>query len=90
MTLTDLDQLYANFTLPEQDRAAVAVGQAVELRADAYPGEVFQGEVTAIEPQIDPATRVLRSRRRWPIPSIACCPECSSMPAWCCRRSRTW
>ena len=42
VTLTDLDQLYANFTLPEQDRASVAVGQPVELRVDAYPGEVFR------------------------------------------------
>ncbi|HEX6011770.1 MAG TPA: efflux RND transporter periplasmic adaptor subunit [Geminicoccaceae bacterium] len=60
VTLTDLDRLYANFTLPEQDRAALAVGQQVELRADAFPGEVFPGEVTAIEPQVDPSTRVIR------------------------------
>ena len=60
VTLTDLSRLYATFTLPEQDRSEVAVGQTVELRADAFPGEVFAGEVTAIEPQIDPATRVMR------------------------------
>ena len=60
VTLTDLSQLYATFTLPEQERSQVAVGQTVELRADAFPGEVFRGEVTAIEPQIDPATRVMR------------------------------
>jgi membrane fusion protein, multidrug efflux system len=60
VTLTDLDQLYANFTLPEQDRSAVAAGQRVELRADAFPGETFVGEITAIEPQIDPSTRVIR------------------------------
>jgi multidrug efflux system membrane fusion protein len=60
VTLTDLTHLYATFTLPERDRSEVAVGQPVELRADAYPGEVFKGEVTAIEPQIDPTTRVMR------------------------------
>lgn len=60
VTLTDLTHLYATFTLPERDRSEVAVGQPVELRADAYPGEVFKGEVTAIEPQVDPATRVMR------------------------------
>jgi multidrug efflux system membrane fusion protein len=60
VTLTDLSRLYATFTLPEQDRSEVAVGQTVELRADAFPGEVFTGAVTAIEPQIDPATRVMR------------------------------
>ena len=60
VTLTDLSQLYATFTLPERDRSSVAVGQKVELRGDAFPGEVFTGEITAIEPQIDPTTRVLR------------------------------
>jgi membrane fusion protein, multidrug efflux system len=60
VTLTDLDRLYANFTLPEQDRSAVKVGQSVELRVDAYRGEVFEGEITTIEPQIDPETRVIR------------------------------
>ena len=60
VTLTDLGHLYATFTLPERDRAAVAVGQPVELRADAFPDEVFKGAVTAIEPQVDPATRVMR------------------------------
>lgn len=60
VTLTDLGHLYATFTLPERDRAAVAVGQPVELRADAFPDEVFKGAITAIEPQVDPATRVMR------------------------------
>lgn len=60
VTLTDLGHLYATFTLPERDRASVAVGQPVELRADAFPDEVFKGAVTAIEPQVDPGTRVMR------------------------------
>jgi multidrug efflux system membrane fusion protein len=60
VTLTDLTHLYATFTLPERDRSSVAVGQPVELRADAYPDEVFKGEITAIEPQVDPGTRVMR------------------------------
>ncbi|MGD9510516.1 MAG: efflux RND transporter periplasmic adaptor subunit [Geminicoccaceae bacterium] len=60
VTLTDLSRLYATFTLPERDRSSVAVGQPVELRADAFPGEMFKGEVTAIEPQVDPGTRVMR------------------------------
>jgi multidrug efflux system membrane fusion protein len=68
VTLTDLDQLYATFTLPEQDRSAVAVGQPVELRADAFAGEVFKGEITAIEPQIDPSTRVMRVQATLPNP----------------------
>lgn len=60
VTLTDLDELYANFTLPEQDRSSLSVGQTVELRVDAYPARTFEGQISAIEPQVDPTTRVIR------------------------------
>jgi multidrug efflux system membrane fusion protein len=60
VTLTDLDTLYANFTLPEQDRAKVDVGQSVDIRVDAYPDRIFAGKVSTVEPQIDPQTRTLK------------------------------
>ncbi len=60
VTLTDLDTLYANFTLPEQDRARLEVNQDVQIRVDAYPDRVFAAKVTTIEPQIDPQTRTMR------------------------------
>ncbi len=59
VTLTDLSSLWANFSLPEQVSAQVKVGQAVELKADAYPGRVFKAAVTAIEPQISQQTRTI-------------------------------
>jgi len=59
VTLTDLSQLWANFTLPEKVAAQIKVGQAVEIRADAYPGRVFKATVTAIEPQISQQTRTI-------------------------------
>jgi membrane fusion protein, multidrug efflux system len=60
VTLTDLDRLYVNFTVPEQTRAAVRTGQAVEVTVDAYPGRTFEARLTTIEPQIDPATRTIK------------------------------
>jgi membrane fusion protein, multidrug efflux system len=59
VTLTDLSQLWANFTLPEKVAAQVKVGQAAELKADAYPGRVFKATITAIEPQISQQTRTI-------------------------------
>jgi multidrug efflux system membrane fusion protein len=59
VTLTDLSQLWANFTLPEQVSAQIKVGQTAELKADAYPGRVFKAKVTAIEPQISQQTRTI-------------------------------
>lgn len=60
VTLTDLDRLYVNFTVPEQARAVVHPGQVVEVTVDAFPGRVFPAELTTIEPQIDPGTRTIR------------------------------
>src|ERR1700726_1092537 len=60
VTLTDLSQLYANFTVPEKDSAALKVGQTVRITVDAYPGRTFEGKINAIEPQIATDTRNIR------------------------------
>lgn len=51
-SLTDTSQLLVNFALDEQSSAALAPGQAVEVRVDAFPGEVFQATVSAIDPLV--------------------------------------
>jgi multidrug efflux system membrane fusion protein len=60
VTLTDLDTLHVNFTIPEHARAALAVGQPVEFRVDAFQNRTFKATLTTIEPQIDPATRNIK------------------------------
>jgi membrane fusion protein, multidrug efflux system len=60
VTLTDLSQLYANFTVPEKDSAALKVGQIVRVTVDAYPGRIFEGKINAVEPQIAADTRNIR------------------------------
>jgi len=60
VTLTNLDTLYVNFTLPEQTRAQLSVGQTVEIRVDAFKDRVFQAKLTTIEPQLDPEMRSIK------------------------------
>jgi multidrug efflux system membrane fusion protein len=60
VTLTDLSTLYANFTVTEKGSAALKVGQTVRILVDAYPGRIFEGKITAIEPQIATDTRNIR------------------------------
>ncbi|HEX4572585.1 MAG TPA: efflux RND transporter periplasmic adaptor subunit [Dongiaceae bacterium] len=60
VTLTNLDTLYVDFTLPEQVRSQLAVGQAVEVRVDAFKDRVFQAKLTTIEPQLDPEMRSIK------------------------------
>jgi membrane fusion protein, multidrug efflux system len=60
VSLTDLSELYINFTLPEKDAAQIHTGQAVELTVDAYPGQSFDAKIAVIEPQISPETRTIK------------------------------
>lgn len=56
-TLTALDRLFVNFTLPQQDLGKLQVGGPVQVSADAFPGRVFQARVNAIEPLVGADTR---------------------------------
>jgi multidrug efflux system membrane fusion protein len=56
-TLTALDELYVDFTLPQQELARLKVGGAVNLTSDAWPGRAFPARVNAIEPRIGAETR---------------------------------
>ncbi len=60
VTLQALDSLYVDFSLPQQDLGIVSLGQRVVATTDTYPGRVFAGRVTAIDPKVDPATRNVR------------------------------
>jgi membrane fusion protein (multidrug efflux system) len=55
--LEALDELFADFKLPQQALPRVNVSQSVNISVDAWPGETFTGEIVAIEPAIDAATR---------------------------------
>lgn len=60
VSLTNLSQLFLNFTATEKDRAVLAVGQSVRVKVDAYPDRLFEGKITTIEPQINADTRNVR------------------------------
>jgi membrane fusion protein, multidrug efflux system len=60
VSLTDLDTLYANFTLPEQNRGQLSVGQDIVLVVDAYNRRKFPAKLTTIEPQVGTDTRTIK------------------------------
>jgi membrane fusion protein (multidrug efflux system) len=60
--LQALDPLFVDYALPERHLDKVSVGQAVEIEVQAFPGEVFRGRISALDPGIDPGTRSLRIR----------------------------
>jgi membrane fusion protein, multidrug efflux system len=68
VTLTDLDTLFVDFTLPEQASGQIAIGQQVDIASDAFPDKKFAGKLTTIEPQIDPQTRAIKLEATVPNP----------------------
>jgi membrane fusion protein (multidrug efflux system) len=57
ITLQQVDQLYADFYLPQRQMGDLKPGQKVALSVDAFPGRLFDGKVTAINPKVDGSTR---------------------------------
>ena len=60
--IVDLSTVWVEANVPESQAGLVHTGTHAEARTDAYPGRAFVGKVTAILPQVDPATRTLRAR----------------------------
>jgi membrane fusion protein (multidrug efflux system) len=68
VTLQSLDPIDVDFSLPEQYIGAVRPGLKVFVKVEAYPDLEFSGEVLAVEPRIDQATRNFQLRARLPNP----------------------
>ena len=60
VSLQAVDPMRVNVSLPQQALARIAEGQSVRVTTDAVPGRVFDGEITAIDTEIDTATRTVR------------------------------
>lgn len=57
VTLQDIDPILVDFRVPQRELGRIATGQTVHVTADAFPGETFEGKVTAIDPRVDTASR---------------------------------
>ena len=58
--LESFEQILVEFPIPQRYLGSLTVGQPITLSNDAWPDEVFAGEVTAIDPQVSRDTRALR------------------------------
>ena len=61
-SLLSADPIHADFWLPQQALATVRTGLRVRLRTDVFPDGRWDGKVTAVNPEVDPATRNVRVR----------------------------
>ena len=68
VTLQTLDPIYVNFSLPQQRLSVITAGSTVRLRSDGARGQVFEGRINAINPDVDTATRNFRVQATLPNP----------------------
>jgi membrane fusion protein (multidrug efflux system) len=57
VALQALDPIFVDFSLPQQQLNHIQQGFPVRITTDALPGKVVQGKITAINPQVEVATR---------------------------------
>ncbi len=55
-TVSDLSTMWMIANVPERDVPKLHLGDAVEVKVDAYPGKLYQGKVTNIGASVDPNT----------------------------------
>lgn len=60
VSLQALSPVYADFSLPQQELARLKPGMRVNVVADTYPSNTFEGTLTALNPDLDQATRSVR------------------------------
>lgn len=61
-TLDDLSVIKVDFDIAESHLASVAIGQSIRATSVAYPGEVFEGQITSIASRVNPTTRSVQIR----------------------------
>ena len=66
MTLADPSTIWIKVEVFEQQADWLAVGQKAEVRLPHVPDEVWTGAVEYIYPDVDPKTRTVRARLRFP------------------------
>lgn len=62
VNLEDIDPIKVDFPVPERALSSVGVGQGIEVTVDAWPERTFEGEVFAIDPQINASGRSIAIR----------------------------
>jgi membrane fusion protein (multidrug efflux system) len=61
-SLQSVTPIRADFWLPQQALAGLEEGQRTRLRTDTFPDRTWDGEITTVNPEVDPQTRNVRVR----------------------------
>jgi membrane fusion protein, multidrug efflux system len=62
VTLQALDPIFVDFFVPQQSVDQVRLGQTVTVKIDAFRGQTFTGEISALNPKVDAGSRNVQIR----------------------------
>lgn len=65
VSLQSLAPVFVDFTLPQQELEKLKTGLKIVVTSDTYPGRQFQGELTAINPDLESTTRSVQLRAKF-------------------------
>jgi membrane fusion protein (multidrug efflux system) len=68
VSLQALDPIRVDFPMPEQHVGKLRAGQKIELTVDAFPNQVFSGEIQSLDARVAQDTRTLLVRGLLPNP----------------------
>lgn len=69
-SLVDLSSVWLIAEVPEDQVGWIGAGKTIEARVKALPGQVFEGKVEYIYPEVSPVTRSVRVRARLANPGL--------------------
>jgi membrane fusion protein, heavy metal efflux system len=62
LRVADLSSVWVIAQVYEKDLGRIRVGSGASINSEAYPGRVFRGRITYVDPTLDPATRTAQVR----------------------------
>jgi membrane fusion protein, heavy metal efflux system len=62
LRVTDLSSVWVVGQVYEKDLGKIHIGSSASITTDAYPGRVFRGQVSYVDPKVDPQTRTAQAR----------------------------
>jgi membrane fusion protein, heavy metal efflux system len=62
LRVADLSSVWVIGQVYEKDLGRIKVGSGASISSEAYPGRVFRGQVSYVDPTLDPATRTAQVR----------------------------
>ena len=62
LRVTDLSSVWVVGQVYEKDLGKVHIGSGASITTDAYPGRVFRGQVSYVDPKVDSQTRTAQAR----------------------------